>query len=228
MNTISRLDTLRFVCPAVALFVLLAAGTCASAQSTPTLPEPSVGFFATPENSPVTFEVQTAHGSGSMGYWRCEAVISSNGTVSGNATIFGFVGKSMKSGVQTVSFNGTLSNPCRSWTGEALAIAGGSGQQLAADYTADFVARTTKPHNHSFKGVLILRYLVDFEPVGSGELAQSADRSRREAAITVFNARGPVGSVVRFDHPYSAWNTFTEESGIPSNNPPAPVVPGPF
>jgi hypothetical protein len=199
-----------------------------TAQTVPALPEPSVGFFATPENSPVTFEVQTAHGSGTMGYWRCEAMISPQGTITGNATIFGFVGKSSTSGVQTVSFNGTLSNPRRSWSGEVLAIAGGSGQQLAADYTADFVARTTKPHNHSFKGVLIFRYLVDFEPVGSGELAKTRDQSRREAAITVFNARGPVGSVVRFDHPYSAWNTFAEEIGVPSNNPPAPVVPGPF
>ena len=198
------------------------------AQTVPALPEPSVGFFATPENSPVTFEVQTAHGSGSMGYWRCEAVISPQGTITGNATIFGFVGKASTSGVQTVSFNGTLSNPRRSWTGEALAIAGGTGYQLAADYTADFVARTAKPHNHSFKGVLILRYLVDFEPVGSGELAKTRDQSRREATITVFNAKGLVGSVVRFDHPYSVWNTFSEGSGIPTNNPPAPVVSGPF
>ncbi len=209
------------------LLLLLASPADLQSQGTPELPAPSVGLFATPEDTAVTFEVQIAHSSGSMGYWRCEAILSSNGTITGNATIFGYTGKSIKSEAQTVSFSGNLSNPRRSWAGETLAITGGEGLQLAADYTVDFVARTAKPHNHSFKGFLILRYLVDIEPVGPGQLARMLDRSRREAAITVFNARGPVGSVVRFDHPYSAWVVVERDYGIPSNNPPAPS-PDPF
>jgi hypothetical protein len=229
MITISPLDMSRWLAAPLAtiLVLLLASPADLQSQGTPELPLPTVGLFATPEDTPVTFEVQTAHGGGSMGYWRCEAVISSSGTVTGNATIFGYTGKSLKTGTQTVSFSGNLSNPRRSWTGKQMAIAGGAGLQLAADYTADFVARTTKPHNHSFKGFLILRYLVDYEPVGNGQLVQTNDLGRREALITIFNARGPVGSVVRFDHPYSAWDMIETDFGTPTNNPPAPD-PTPF
>ena len=229
MITISPLDINRCSVAffATTLFLLFASPTGLHAQAVPELPAPSVGLFATPEDTAVTFDVQAAHGGGSMSYWRCEAVISSNGTVTGNATIFGFTGKSIKSEAQTVPFSGNLSNPRRSWTGKQMAIAGGAGLQLAADYTADFVARTAKPHNHSLKGLLILRYLVDYEPVGNGQLVQTNDLSRREAVITIFNARGPVGSVVRFDHPYSAWDMIETDFGTPTNNPPAPD-PTPF
>jgi hypothetical protein len=115
MITVSPLD-IRFLAASLAttLILVVVSPTGLRAQAVPELPAPSVGLFATPEDTALTFEVQTAHGSGSMGYWRCEAILSSNGTITGNATIFGYTGKSIKSEAQTVSFSGNLSNPRRS------------------------------------------------------------------------------------------------------------------